>query len=844
MKNMIIYSNSINQTEFLRSLSLNGKDNFGIRVLNTNEICDEANIKLGYKVKDKFISYTQQVLLVYEINKQNNFYNFTSFDDIKHVTDTLNALRMIITEEDEIKEFSSKVTDVLTQDKNTELLKKIFQEYLAVLDELKLVDKTSFVKKIISYNTKVFDEVVVFEEKLQPLEWALLDAIANKVIVTDLADFMGIEKATSPVVSSITPYFGERNEIEGVLYDIFQNKYQLDECSIVLANKSKYTFLLDEYANKYNIPMSFETGLPITLSNPYKLYRTLCKLENECFFDVKGYKRLFMCEAFTDSYFDTLDYRLRMDAIEVLGRLKIGFNAEENDRKIKDFESIDKDNFLTFMEKINRSMDIDRIVNLVKKIAHEFGKGKENVIRLCTKMRDGEYAQVDKDGLTVITTILHDSEMHEFSKTMKDSFLKEIDIQYLKSTINKEGKLHITDLRKGLSTLRKHVHFVGFSANNFPGKAVEDYLLPNDAITLLTNDTNRASEQKIKDKIDMFDRLLIAYSSLGLDIHLSYSCQNIKEVKDVNPSSAVLKLVKDQDAFEKAKKEAGYFQTDVSKLSKLVKAFLSNKKLTTKEVENKQEIQHDDLTRMSFSPSAISSFFGCPLKFYLDSVLYAGKNIEYDYFNALGGPVFGNLLHLVMEMIYKKNIQQDDVLPFIKKVFTDYQKFDVSLNDPDVNYEEFEESCLNAYNYLKTFDEIVGTEVKVRGEIFGLYFKGEIDAIGKKDGKYYIIDWKTKKPIEHADNDVEKDIQGIIYAYLYEKCFNIKVDGVYFFYTRYYREIPFENPFNANIQEQIKEKIVIFKNALENKEFPRVLEGDAKYDKDTPCTFCDWKHLC
>ena len=686
--------------------------------------------------------------------------------------------------------------------------------------------------------------MVVFEEKLQPLEWLLLETISKKVTVMSLSEFMGIEQAKEPVVSSITPFYGERNEIEGILYDIFSNKYPLDECSIVLANKSKYTFLLDEYANKYNIPMSFETGLPITISNPYKLYKTLNKLENECFFDVKGYKRLFMCEAFTDGYFDTLDYRLRMDAIEVLGRLKIDFNAEENKKKIEDFESIDKDNFLTFMEKINRSMVIDRIVNLVKKIAYEFGKGKENILKLCTKMRDGEYSQVDKDGLTAITALLHDSEHSDFSKTMKESFLKQVETQYLKPSINKEGKLHITELRKGLSTLRKHVYFVGFSANNFPGKAVEDYLLPNEAITSLTNISDRASEQRIKDKIDMFDRLLIAYSSLGLDIHLSYSCQNIKEVKDVNPSSAVLKLVKDQKAFDLAKENAGYFQTDVSKLSNLIKAFLDNKKLTTKESSVKQDIQKDDLTHMAFSPSAISSYFDCPLKFYLNSILYAGKNIEYDYFNPLGGPVFGNLLHLVMEMIYKQNIKEEDVPDFIKKVFNDYQKFDVSLNDPGVNFDEFEESCMNAYNYLKSFDEVVGTEVKVKGEVFGLFFRGEIDAVGKKDGKYYIIDWKTKKSFDHADNDIEKDIQAIIYAYLYKKCYSIKVDELDFYYTKYNKVFRFEEPFKEECQQDIKDRIGIFKSALEDKEFLRAVEGDAKYDDDAPCKYCDWKHLC
>lgn len=840
MKETIIFSNTINQTEFLRSLSLRGKNTFGVRVLSSNELCDEVNARTGFLIKDNFLSSNDSLFLIYDIAIKEH--NFSSFNDIKHIAQTLNTLRNLITEDNEVDVFNTKVAEVLKEDKNINILKAIFTKYIKTLKDTKQIDNVSYVKEIIKINKKVFDEILVINDKLTPLEEKLLTSIADKVTITTLGDYLKLKNQEEIKIRPIVPAFGERNEIEEILNNIFSNGYNLDECSIVLANKNKYAFLLNEYRDRYHIPMTFEMGLPIVISNPYKLYRALEKLEKEHFFDVTGYKSLFLSEAFTyQNIEDTLDYNLRKNAIEILGRLKIGFCQEENDRKIKEFESINPDNRATFLEKIDRNMEVNRVIGLVKEIAKIFSLGRANILKLCSVIRDDEYRALDNEALEKIVEILNEGDKHNFSPVFKESFLTEIDGQYLSKAINKEGCLHVTTLEHGLSSLRKHIYLMGFSSNNFPGKAVEDYLLPNEAIALLTSCSSRYSEQSIKDRILAFNDYIKDCSLLGLDVNLSYSCQDIKEVKDVNPSSVLLNLVQDQEAFDRAKESAGYFKTNVSKISPLIKAFLNHEKLNVNGERQKQELDHYEINKLRFSPSAINTFFECPLKFYLNNMLCADKEKEYDYFNSLGGPVFGNLLHLVIEMIYKKHIPDDEVVNYIKDVYNDYQKFDVSLNDPNVNLEEFLDACLNAYHYTQSF-EIIATEQKVYGQVNGLNFKGEIDAIGKKDDKYYIIDFKTARNIEHEDNDIEKDIQAIIYSYLYEQKTSIKVEACFFYYARIDKVISFDNPFTKEVEDKVFTKIDTLKGALEKHFFPA--KDISNQEKDKECPFCNYQHIC
>ena len=66
-----------------------------------------------------------------------------------------------------------------------------------------------------------------------------------------------------------------------ILIYIYQNKHPVDESMIVVVNKDQYIYQLYEASKSLNIPISFATGVPIALSDPYKLYHSIKTLDNK-----------------------------------------------------------------------------------------------------------------------------------------------------------------------------------------------------------------------------------------------------------------------------------------------------------------------------------------------------------------------------------------------------------------------------------------------------------------------------------------------------------------------------------------------------------------------------------
>ena len=82
----IILSNSFNEAEFLRTLSKNNINTFGLRILNDMELCSYILMKNGIKMNGSFITDKEEAFIYY------SFLNGV-LDDSKNIKDAINSFK-------------------------------------------------------------------------------------------------------------------------------------------------------------------------------------------------------------------------------------------------------------------------------------------------------------------------------------------------------------------------------------------------------------------------------------------------------------------------------------------------------------------------------------------------------------------------------------------------------------------------------------------------------------------------------------------------------------------------------------------------------------------------------
>ena len=193
---MKIYSNKINQTEILRSLSGHGKNSFDLRILSLNELLESVNNKLCFKYQDNVLSKKEieERILTCFIDKIE--LNPVSYQDICHFISTLNDVRKQIADIDELNKFISVFSPLFKKDKSLSLLNNFYHLYLDSLsgDHDEILATREIMK--LTKDNKVYDSIYYFkEDDIAPLEKALLNTVANvvkEISILSLYDFFNI----------------------------------------------------------------------------------------------------------------------------------------------------------------------------------------------------------------------------------------------------------------------------------------------------------------------------------------------------------------------------------------------------------------------------------------------------------------------------------------------------------------------------------------------------------------------------------------------------------------------------------------------------------------------------
>ena len=284
--------------------------------------------------------------------------------------------------------------------------------------------------------------------------------------------------------------------------------------------------------------------------------------------------------------------------------------------------------------------------------------------------------------------------------------------------------------------------------------------------------------------------------------------------------------------------------------------------------------QLNQIALQGFSPSSLTSYIRNPLIFYQEKILKLEK-IDLLSDN-LPSNIMGNIIHEVMELLYRKHIGRVLKVNDLNEMFKIYPQLALEKfiehtfgEETPVDKKLIEGKNLIIFEIIKknikdilTFDkktvqkhrlEIVALEQKYKTKLpvdeKTIYLKGFIDRIDRLDGQLRIIDYKTGS-VENSnvstndfekintDKKTEKLFQLLTYAYLYYRSGNISTGDlplqVGIISTRKMKTGLFSATINGNknidieILKKFEKKLIDLINEIFNPEIP-FIETDSKY---------------
>ena len=428
------------------------------------------------------------------------------------------------------------------------------------------------------------------------------------------------------------------------------------------------------------------------------------------------------------------------------------------------------------------------------------------------------------------------------SQTEEDTILNILKLNVM-SQISKPGHLHVTNVDRAISSIRNHLYIAGLSASKYPGSPKENYLLLDSDLDLFGEGAkSQKSGERIESRIKAVFQLAELASDLSANIQLSYSGLNVAELKRDNASSLIYELYSKMsgseasfDDLEKTITKIDYFEPAISSSRLIGKAYIEGKRIEHKELEPDDSKYGWNIDK-AYAPTTIETFFSCPRRFMLSQILGISEPDENDPFEVISAKDIGTLAHSLMEHLSDNN---DMTLPEFLALSREF--FDRTLDEHpplipdkvDAVRAEFLEMMENAFNddphrkvILKEEDIqcVHSTGIKLHG------FPDRVEMLD--DGTCLIVDFKTKRRVEHGEDDFSSCFQIIVYAYLMESL-GYKVSGGEFRYIRLGQTVKCK--YDEMMKTKLEFALTQFKEALQEGHFP-CSKGD--------CTYCKFAGNC
>ena len=202
-----------------------------------------------------------------------------------------------------------------------------------------------------------------------------------------------------------------------------------------------------------------------------------------------------------------------------------------------------------------------------------------------------------------------------------------------------------------------------------------------------------------------------------------------------------------------------------------------------------------------FSPNMLKTYELCPKKFYLKYIKGINMPVNDDVFE------FGKNIH-AMASYYLRG----ENLEYMENSLTEREK--------------------SVWEYLRAIEyfsyEVINTEYNLAVKVGDYFFGGRLDALVKKNGRFYILDYKTGS----APKNAKYDFQTIIYLLAVKEFF--KTDKVSFVYIDLKNREEVQIEYTPALEEEYKNKLT---KTVEN------INREDEPTKKENCT-CEYELIC
>lgn len=645
----------------------------------------------------------------------------------------------------------------------------------------------------------------------------------------------------------IFTYSTIEEEIEGILKRIklrhWKKEKDLSSVILVSSNLKKYYPILERVLRRLDLPYGILKTLKLKDLPPFSFLVEMLKTIDE------NYPRLKTALIFSLPYFEKFSSETKryINFLSKIARVIYGKSdwlslkdvlLKINDSKIKELNKKgiidiiikDVEKFFELSEELIRNNYLSQFVFNFRKLINEL-----------EFLKNKGYDEVIYEGLLKFYEIL--SSLEDFDIPIDfPKFIKIIDYHLANTPIRIEKSfsgIKVIDLRDliiwDFSFLKDwEFYLFGLVEEDLPSRYHPEPLVPE----YLKKELNLPNSDLhlFREKSYFYSFLKTAYKNCYLSTH-NYENENpvlltpFLEGEKIKPEEILEVLSVEEFQILEGKKEIPFFN--------IKKTEISFKNWATKE--------------KPLSITKLVKYLKCPFQFYLEEVI--GLSLEEERTVAIEKWEWGRFVHSVMQKLYedKKKIPEINELPEIimKKVdemLREEVSFEILPIWRDFIVRLFEkiipqilevEENLRKKGFLPWPEKM---EYSIEGEIIdGIYLKGRIDRIDKRDKGVFILDYKTgsKKSFSLRQMEQEKDlIQIVAYAYLWDRLFDLKCEdfGIY-----YLPEAEIKSPKEKELEEMKEYLLITVKEGVE-----RLRKGDFSVEQvdKSRCYICNYQFLC
>ena len=810
LKQTIVLSSHINESEKLKSLALLNKKTINTHYYNALELARYLLQLSGIVIEQKFISDEEMAAKAYKRIKEIDYFKACSFKDIYDLILSINDLRRYIVDNEE-NEINGKLPMDAFSEKNS-AIKDAYKLMISIFENENLIDEIGIIRLALK-ETSTFSSIEFINYNDQyPLHKALINRAAGK-IVDPVPNNLANKTLT---IVSYTKAFGQTNEVENILNYIYQNKIPFDQCLVAAAETKDYANIFSNYKDLLSIPIVIGTGTIILETKPGKLFSIVNDwIDN--FYNTDYLKRVIYDESFDLDAFKTAldipddDFKqinkslvfpetISLDSIiSTVGDMKMSFDQGSNNEKLDNYRSLlskyinegfNKDNTnrrsleLPFVEKVVNELN-NGLLAFLDKYAFVVGAKDENAKGKILKYLNYHFA--------------YDVSYEDIKKAI---FLQNVGRESVK-----EGALYFTSIENAISCLRPYLFIVGLSSNNFPGVSKENPILLDEDYEAF--DVPRASIRSINDNKETFFKLLDEANDNDVSIHLSYAYYNSQSLKEQNSSSVIFESYKYENGDEKTIEDLNdefknkennkfhvveFFDNDVLPVAQIGRDIADNKHLSFDGVEPSQDSGPIDLTKIikkphGYSASSVTNYAHCPYLFYLSEILRMEQPEEIDIYEIIPANELGTLAHYLLETLDKSKVKTKEEFGAIAgQRFNEYLIIRYPNNFVTANLakDKFVEMMENAYEMEGNTKTLFREEDIVTVHESGIKIHGFPDkVIENPDGTVRVIDYKTGNAIKHSSDDAASMVQCTMYSYIIERIKGRRVSDFEYWYLRH-----------------------------------------------------------